>query len=115
MKRDSAQGHATFHFDGQRIDVSPNKAFVISPDRRFYFNASHDYEQVLLRLDRTAIIEAWQRLTTEEQAPDICFDPVIPLHTAGWQALLPMLQWVGAMLEAGPGQERRPASAVGAN
>ena len=102
------QGRAVFHFDGQRIDASPNKAFIISPDRRFYFNVSHDYEQVLLRLDRTAITEAWQRLTTEEQAPDICFDPVIPLHTAGWQALVPMLQWVVRCAGSGQnlGQDR---------
>lgn len=98
------QGHAVFHFDGQCIDVSANKAYVISPDRRFYFNVSHDYEQVLLRLDRAAIVEAWQRLTAEDQAPDIYFDPVIPLHTTGWQALLPMLQWVVRCSTLGEGQ-----------
>ncbi|MCD0501863.1 AraC family transcriptional regulator [Bordetella petrii] len=88
------QGRAEFHFDGHRIEVAPNKAFLISPDRRFHFKVSHDYEQILLRLDRAAIASAWHRLTAQEQAPDICFDAVIPLYTAGWQALLPMLQWV---------------------
>lgn len=100
------QGHAEFHFDGRRIEVSPDKAFLLSPDRPFHFTASHDYEQVLLRLDRTAIADAWCRLTAQEQAPDICFDAVIPLHTAGWQALMPMLQWVVrcAGLGQGPGE-----------
>ncbi len=87
------QGRAQFHFDGRLIEVSPNKAFLISPDRRFYFSASHDYEQVLLRLDGAAIADAWRGLTKQEPAPEICFDPVIPLSTASWQALLPMLQW----------------------
>ncbi|MBV7486044.1 AraC family transcriptional regulator [Bordetella sp. BOR01] len=88
------QGQAVFYFDGGRIEVSPDKAFLISPGRRFHFSVSHDYEQVLLRLDRTAIAEAWHRLTGHDQAPDICFDAVIPLYTTSWQALQPMLQWV---------------------
>ncbi|HYG42071.1 MAG TPA: AraC family transcriptional regulator [Bordetella sp.] len=99
------QGHAVFYFDGQRIEVSPNKAFLISPDRPFHFTASHDYEQVLLRLDRPAIADAWHRLTGQEQAPDICFDAVIPLHTTSWQALLPMLQWVVRCSGLGQGQD----------
>jgi AraC-like DNA-binding protein len=98
------QGQAVFHFDGQSIEVSPNKAFLISPDRRFHFKVSHDYEQILLRLDRPAIDDAWCRLTGEDEAPDICFDAVIPLCTASWQALLPMLQWVVRCTGLGQGQ-----------
>jgi len=104
------QGQAAFYFDGRRIEVSPSKAFLLSPDRRFHFTASHDYEQVLLRLDRTAIAEAWRRLTSQEQAPDICFDAVIPMHTAGWQALLPMLQWVVRCSGMGQGQDAAQAA-----
>lgn len=104
------QGRAEFHFDGRRIEVAPNKAFLISPDRRFYFSVSHDYEQVLLRLDRSAIADAWQRLTGQEQAPDICFDAIIPLYTTGWQALLPMLQWVVRCSGLGPGQNTTHAA-----
>ncbi|MBO9352668.1 helix-turn-helix domain-containing protein [Bordetella petrii] len=104
------QGQAAFYFDGRRIEVSPSKAFLLSPDRRFHFTASHDYEQVLLRLDRTAIAEAWRRLTSQEQAPDICFDAVIPMHTAGWQALLPMLQWVVRCSGMGQGHDAAQAA-----
>ncbi len=88
------QGHAVFQFDGRSIDVSPRGAVIVSPGRRFHFTASHDYEQVLLRLERQALDDAWRSLTAQDEAPAICFDPVIPLHTNGWQALLPMLQWV---------------------
>ncbi len=98
------QGQAVFHFDGRSIEVSPQGAVLISPGRRFHFRSSHDYEQVLLRLDRSAIADAWCRLTTQEQAPEICFDAVIPLYTAGWQALLPMLQWVVRCSNLGQGQ-----------
>ena len=88
------QGQALFQFGGRCIDVSPKEAVLVSPDRRFQFKASRDYEQILLRLERPAIADAWCRLTAQEHAPDICFDAVIPLNTAGWQALLPMLHWV---------------------
>ncbi|WP_454694093.1 AraC-like ligand-binding domain-containing protein [Achromobacter aegrifaciens] len=104
------QGGGVFYFDGHEIDVSPNQAFLISPDRRFHFRVSNDFEQVLLRLDRPAIDEAWQRLTGQEQAPDICFDAVIPLHTAGWQALLPMLQWVIRCARPNAGENAVPDS-----
>jgi AraC-like DNA-binding protein len=104
------QGQALFHFDGRSIEVSPKEAVLISPDRRFHFRASHDYEQVLLRLDRPAIADAWCRLTAQEQAPDICFDAVIPLNTAGWQALLPMLQWVVRCSNLGQGKDTAQAA-----
>lgn len=88
------QGTATFYFDRQQIAASPNKAFILSPNRRLYFTTSHDYEQILLRLDGSTLAAAWQRMTAQEHVPDICFDPIIPLHTTSWQALMPMLQWV---------------------
>lgn len=88
------RGRALFTLGGCSIDVSPQAAVIVSPGRRFHFTASHDYEQILLRLERQAIDEAWCRLTARDQAPSICFDAVIPIHTPGWQALMPLLQWV---------------------
>ncbi|MBP6019850.1 MAG: AraC family transcriptional regulator [Burkholderiaceae bacterium] len=104
------QGQAVFHFDGSNIQVSPNGAVLLSPDRRFHFRTSHDYTQVLLRLDRSAIADAWNRLTAQEHAPDICFDAVIPLNTVSWQALLPMLQWVVRCSGLGLGQDTAQAA-----
>lgn len=104
------RGQAVFHFDGRSIDVSPQGAVLISPDRRFHFRVSHDYEQILLRLDRSAVAEAWCRLTAQECAPDICFDPIISLNTAGWLALLPMLQWVVRCSGLGLGQNTAQAA-----
>jgi len=97
------KGQALFQFNGRRIDVSPQGAVIVSPGRRFHFTASHDYEQILLRVDRSAIDDAWRRLTARSEAPDICFDPLIPLHLSGWQALMPMLQWVTRCVGAGVG------------
>lgn len=88
------KGQALFQFDGRGIEVSPRGAVIISPGRRFHFTANHEYEQILLRVDRLAIADAWCRLTARGEAPEICFEPLVPLHLSGWQALLPMLQWV---------------------
>src|SRR5690606_12167081 len=98
------RGQALFQFDGRGIDVSPRGAVIVSPGRRFHFTASHDYEQILLRVDQAAIGDAWRRLTAQSDAPGTCFDPLILLHLSGWQALMPMLQWVTRC--AGLGQAR---------
>lgn len=99
------KGRALFHFDGRSLDVSPRSAFIVSPGRRFHFTASLDYEQILLRLDAQAVSEAWCRLTAQDAAPSICFDAVMPIQAAGWQALMPMLQWVSRCTALGAGQE----------
>jgi AraC-like DNA-binding protein len=98
------QGRAVFHFDGACFDVSPQRVYVLSPDRAFRFTASEDYEHVLLRIDRGALTQAWCRLTGADEAPAICFDVVVAPHTAGWQALFPMLQWVVRCAGARDGQ-----------
>lgn len=87
-------GQATFYIDDRQIDVSPKEAFIISPMSRFHFRAGDDYQQILLRLDRETVGNAWQRLTGEDKVPSICFDTAIPFHTAGWLALAPILQWI---------------------
>lgn len=104
------QGRGLFYFDGHEIEVSADQAYLISPQRRFHFRVSHDYEQVLLRLDRPAIDHAWQRLTGQDEAPDICFDAVLPLFTPAWQALLPMLQWVARCSGLGAGETVQQAA-----
>lgn len=104
------QGHAVFQFDGRSIDVTPRGAVIVSPGRRFHFTASRDYEQVLLRLERQAIDGAWRSLTAQDEAPAICFDPVIAPHTSGWQALMPMLQWVARCSGLGAGRDASQAA-----
>lgn len=98
------EGQAMFHFDGHSIEVSARGAVLVSPGRRFHFQASHDYEQVLLRIEQSAIADAWSRLTAQDEAPEICFDAIMSLNSAGWQALLPMLQWVVRCSGLGQGE-----------
>lgn len=112
------QGQALFQFEGRCIDVSPKEAVLISPGRRFQFKVSRDYEQILLRLERSAIDDAWCSLTAQDDAPDICFDAVIPLNAAGWQALLPMLHcvvrcsWLGRLIASHCGLSVRRLQAL---
>lgn len=97
------RGNAVFQFGENSFDVSPKSAVMLSPGKRFCFTASPDYEQILLRLERKAIDEAWRRLTLHDEAPFICFDPEVLPQTAGWQALMPMLQWVARCVGPGHG------------
>lgn len=98
------RGQAQFHFDGRSLEVSPQAAVIVSPGRRFHFRASPDYEQILLRIERSAIDAAWHRLSAQDSARPICFEPLIPLQQSGWQALLPMLQWVVRCAHLGHGR-----------
>lgn len=98
------KGRAVFHFDGRDIAVSVHAPVIISPYRRFRFTADSDYEQVVLRLDLRAVCEAWRGLTAQDAAPAICFDAVVSMQTAAWQALMPMLQWVTRCAGLGAGQ-----------
>ena len=88
------RGQAVFHFDGAHFDVSPGAAAVISPERRFHFTASEDYDQIVLKVSQEAVASAWSNLMAGERAPSICFDLVMPLHGQGWAALQPVLQWL---------------------
>jgi AraC-like DNA-binding protein len=95
------QGQAAFHFDGRRIEVSPQGAFIVSPGKRFHFTASPDYGQILLRLERRAVEAAWRHLTAQDEVPAISFEPAMALHTSGWQTLSPLLHWVSRFAERG--------------
>lgn len=95
------RGNAVFQFGESSFDVSPKSAVILSPGKRFYFTASADYEQILLRLECKAIDEAWRRLTSQDEAPFICFETAVHPQTAGWQALMPMLQWVARCTVSG--------------
>lgn len=104
------QGRAVFHFAGRELEVSPQMAAIISPGRRFHFSASPDYEQILLRLERRAVADAWCRLLAQDEAPPVCFEPLIAAHLNGWQALLPMLQWVVRCSGLGPAGDAAQAA-----
>ena len=88
------RGRAMFHLDGAQFDASPGAPAVISPERRFHFTASEDYDQIVLRLSQEAVAAAWSNLMAGEPAPSICFDVGLPPHGQGWAALQPVLQWL---------------------
>jgi len=87
-------GQAIFHFDGAPFEASSRFGAVISPERRFHFTASEDYDQVVLRLSQDAVSASWNGLMAGEPTASICFDVALPLQGRGWAALQPTLQWV---------------------
>ena len=86
------QGVARFCLGGERIDVSPRQACVISAAQHFRFEADAAFDQIVVRLEREALEEAWAALTGEPpaQAPEL--HPALPLAGAAWRALEPALQ-----------------------
>lgn len=104
------RGQAQFQFGDSCFDVSPESAVVLSPGKHFFFTASPEYEQILLRLECKAVEAAWRRLTMTDEVPYICFDAQILLHSDAWQALMPMLQWVARCAGSTQGQQGRPAA-----
>lgn len=105
-------GNAVFQFGDGSFDVSPKSAVILSPGKRFYFTASHDYEQILLRLERKAIDAAWRRLTGSDDGPFICFNAQILPYSCAWQALMPMLQWVARCAASGHAHQDSQAALV---
>lgn len=86
------QGTARFHLGGERIDVSPRQACVISAAQRFHFEADAAFDQIVVRFERAALDEAWAALTgaPPAQAPEL--RPALPRAGVAWRALEPALQ-----------------------
>jgi AraC-like DNA-binding protein len=84
-------GRARFHMGRQAIDVSPSCAAVVNAAERFHFEASEDFDQIVLRIERTAVEAAWQALAGAPAECPIDFAAALPLQGAAWRAIEPVL------------------------
>lgn len=103
------RGHAVFQVGDHGYGASSKSALILSPGKRFYFTAGHDYEQILLRIEGKTMDAAWRRLTGCDEAALIDFDAEIHPHSPAWLALMPMLQWVARCVAVGPARQDQPA------
>jgi len=90
------RGAANFRVGRHAMDVSPRRAGVISPSHRFRFETDASFEQVLLRLEQSAVEDAWTALTGRPPAGPLELDPSLPLGGAAWQAMEPALRLLAA-------------------
>lgn len=84
-------GAARFNLAGQSFDVTPGCGAVVNAAQRFHFEATADFDQVVVRFERAAVEGAWQALSGD--APRGAIDFAVPLACGGpaWRALEPVL------------------------
>lgn len=90
------QGTARFRVGTQAIDVSPRRACVISAPQRFRFEADARFDQVVVRLERSAVEAAWTALTGAPPDRPVELAAPLPLDGRAWRALEPALQLLAA-------------------
>jgi AraC-like DNA-binding protein len=85
-------GNATFNLNGHATDVSPRCAGIVNADERFHLDASADFHQIAIRIERTAIEAAWQALTGTPVSSALSFDCALLANSAAWSTLAPLSQ-----------------------
>jgi AraC-like DNA-binding protein len=86
------RGHAVFRLDGRPTAVSPACAGVVSSAARFHFEASADFEQIVVRIERSAVENGWLALAGRPALRSIDFACSLPADGASWRAVEPVLQ-----------------------
>lgn len=86
------RGQARFNLDGRATDVSAHCAGIVNASQRFQFEASDDFEQVALWLDRRSVESGWQALTGRPPQAPIDFVCGMPTNGTAWRALEPVMQ-----------------------
>jgi len=90
------RGSARFHVGALDVDVSPTRACVISAPHRFRFEADAQFDQIVLRLEKTDVDAAWAALTGRAPEHPVELEPTLPLGGPVWRAMEPALRLLGA-------------------
>ena len=92
----ATRGHALFDLGGRPTPVSARCAGLVSSAPRFRFTASDDFEQVVVRVERNAVDDAWLALAGRPAEAPIDFDCALPLDGPAWRAAEPALEMLAA-------------------
>lgn len=90
------RGAARFHLGSDAVDVSPHRACVISAPQRFHFEADAQFDQIVVRFERVALIDAWTALAGSPPQGEVDLRAELPLDGPAWRALEPSLQVLAA-------------------
>jgi len=99
-------GAASFRLGDQVVEVSPRCAGVVNASQRFRFEASPDFTQIVVRVERSAVENAWQALTGRPVERPIEFDCGVSTSNPAWQALEPVV----SLLARSAADERQAAA-----
>lgn len=102
------RGSARFHLDGQAVDVSPRRACVISAPQRFHFETDAQFDQVVLRLEKSAVDEAWTALGGRPPERPVRLESPLPLSGAAWRAMEPAVRLLADCAAGGYAPEVEP-------
>ena len=72
--------------------ASPGQLAIAGGGQRFHFTASEGCEQILIRIDTSAVDAAWDALVGERPRKAICFRSDMPTDSATWSAIEPVLR-----------------------
>jgi len=72
----------------------PGHLVIVGGSQRFHFSAGADYEQIVIRLERSSVEEAWHALAGEAPARPLCFRSEVSMDGPTWRALEPVLRLV---------------------
>lgn len=85
------RGHARFELAGQRTTVSTRCAGIVSAAQRFRFDASADFEQVVVRIERRSVEQGWQAMFGSAPTRPIDFDCALSIDGPAWQSMQPLM------------------------
>jgi AraC-like DNA-binding protein len=86
------RGHARFSLGGKLTEVSPNCAGIVNAAERFRFEASKEFVQIALRIERSAIDAGWHALTGQPPSDPIDFQCGVSTSDSAWHALEPVMR-----------------------
>jgi AraC-like DNA-binding protein len=84
-------GRARFALGGTATDVTPHCAGIVNAAERFRFDASEGFEQIVVRVERSAVMAGWQALTGRPADAPPAFRCALPVGGEPWAALAPVL------------------------
>lgn len=86
------QGHARFVLNGQETGIGPACAGLVNASDRFHFDTCARFQQIVVRLERSQVEQAWTALTGRPVSRPIRFSCALPAAGRTWAALAPQLQ-----------------------
>lgn len=86
------RGHARFNLGGKVTEVSSHCVGVVNANQRFRFEASEGFEQIALRIERSAVDAGWQALTGRRPDGPIDFACGVATSDSAWNAIEPVMR-----------------------
>lgn len=85
------RGQIEYCHGNQAYQATPGQLALVGGGQRFHFTASQGYEQIVVRIEKTAMDAAWAALAGAAPREAICFHSDVPTDSSTWPAIAPAL------------------------